>query len=138
MPKQCFVCLRNINLLHATHFQFIFCHCSAFLWQGRSFHIYFTIRWIELLSCLSYGVQLYLYFALLYITIYNIVMTSQNFIINVPQQWLIWTEDDGEFLFSISIRFIFINLAICEFVFYHMSSDKQYLYFCNFFQLYHD
>ena len=55
---------------------------------------------------------------------YNIVMTSQNFIMNVPQQWQIWTEDDGEFLFCILVRFILINLAICEFVFYHMSSDK--------------
>ena len=37
--KQCFVCLRNINLLHATHFQFIFVIAQHFLITGQNFRI---------------------------------------------------------------------------------------------------
>ena len=72
LAKQCFVCLRNINLLHASHFQFIFCHCSAFVWQGRIFPIYFIISqncFLHLCCIAHLYLCLWLYFANLYITI---------------------------------------------------------------------
>ena len=125
MAKQCFVCLRNINLLHASHFQFIFCHCSAFVWQGRIFPIYFIISqncFLHLCCIAHLYLYLCLYFAHLYITmLQQFHYECSSTMANMDKGW--WYK------FCIFVIFFFFNLTMAsrgKFIVYHMSSARQY------------